>query len=380
MKMKKMIFLMLTLLIWGAASMNAQVNIGSSADPTPGTVLDLSQTGSKNLGLRLPVVSLSGATPFQLTDGGDGSAAAGTIVYNDGLGALSEAGVYVWSGAAWTLASAPAVPPVVPHPVSGLTLDNEAAYTAPATGGSIQRTATIAPDNADEKGVNWTSNNPDVTITPSNPVASGTPVTITVASGSAAITGAIVTATAVGDGSKTKTITINRDAPSYPAGSVVINTDVRTGFMSGAYTSYVKFPKPQSGTLLVAAADGNSGSTKTWNSISGYNSTSYQNTDANKFVGANAGCDDGWRLPSIVELEAIADYFLLSYGSYQGPTSSQVPGFTQLQAVRYWSSTYSGPVISSYGNAWLMDLANNNFVGEYNTDRGYYVRCVLDLN
>jgi hypothetical protein len=39
--MKKMMFLMLTLLIWSAASMNAQVRIGGTSDPNPAAVLDL---------------------------------------------------------------------------------------------------------------------------------------------------------------------------------------------------------------------------------------------------------------------------------------------------------------------------------------------------
>jgi uncharacterized protein (TIGR02145 family) len=58
--------------------------------------------------LRLPVVSLTGATPFQLDGGGNGSTAAGTIVYNDGKGAFGEAGIYVWNGKKWLPGNTPA--------------------------------------------------------------------------------------------------------------------------------------------------------------------------------------------------------------------------------------------------------------------------------
>lgn len=115
------------------ASVNAQVNIGSEDAPKNGAVLDLSQS-STPLGLILPNVPLNGATPFQLggsdtKDLEDYPAAAGTIVYNNGEGDLTDVGVYVWSGTAWTLASAPVVPPVEP-------------CTKPATPGTITITPT----------------------------------------------------------------------------------------------------------------------------------------------------------------------------------------------------------------------------------------------
>ncbi|GHT04963.1 hypothetical protein FACS189440_01460 [Bacteroidia bacterium] len=467
--MKQKIFLMLTLLIWSAASMNAQVNIGSTDGPQPGAILDLSQ-GSQKLGLILPNVPLATVGAWQL-DAGTG--VEGTVVYNtnenllDAAGSKIGKGIFVWIGNGWQAAksgagsllalgfdltpatgvvnafvggtieftasdflpagAAPGVNWVIPSgsasiaaiqastvttciveglsvgqatlavtsldgnvtktvtidvqpapvPVSDLTLDSEAAYTAPSTGGSINRTATIAPDNAAEKGVNWTSDNPDVTITPSNPVASGTPVTITVAAGSDAITGATVTASAVGDGTKTKTITINRDAPSYPAGTIVI-PNAKTGFISGAYTSYASVPSTTSGSLLIAAADGNSGSTNTWDAISGYNSIAYANTDARKFEGANAGCEDGWRLPSIVELKAIADYFQLTYGSYQGPTSTQVPGFSQLKNQSYWSSTFRSADYDWGGSAWLVDVSTGQ-PWTLQSLNWKYIRCVREI-
>jgi hypothetical protein len=100
MKKKKFMFLMLTLRLVGTAGVTAQVNIGSLDDPKQGAILDLSQSGQK-LGLILPSVSLNGATPYQLDGGSDGSNAAGTVVYNDGKGALTTVGIYVWDGSKW---------------------------------------------------------------------------------------------------------------------------------------------------------------------------------------------------------------------------------------------------------------------------------------
>jgi hypothetical protein len=78
--MKKMMLLMLTLLIWSVASMNAQVTIGSDKEPHPSAILDLESTTQ---GLKLPTVVLTNRTTF-LTDGGDKTAAKGMLVYNTG--------------------------------------------------------------------------------------------------------------------------------------------------------------------------------------------------------------------------------------------------------------------------------------------------------
>ncbi|GHT05799.1 hypothetical protein FACS189423_10350 [Bacteroidia bacterium] len=114
MKMKKMIFLMLTLLIWGAASMNAQVNIGSEDGPKAGAVLDLSQ-GTKHLGLILPNVSLANVSEWQLDEGASKTStsypeAAGTVVFNTNAD-LKDAGnqtlgkgIFVWNGNGWQAA------------------------------------------------------------------------------------------------------------------------------------------------------------------------------------------------------------------------------------------------------------------------------------
>jgi hypothetical protein len=97
--MKKMIFLMLTLLILSSASMNAQVNIGSINDPHKGAVLDLSQGGE--LGLLLPHVSITNVRSFQLPTGDNSTItnAVGMTVYNTNP-ALGE-GLFTWNGSEW---------------------------------------------------------------------------------------------------------------------------------------------------------------------------------------------------------------------------------------------------------------------------------------
>jgi hypothetical protein len=103
----KTFFVMLALVMTGAASVNAQVIIGDDAnnrDPHAGAILDLSPLGTKKLGLLLPSVTLSAsATEFTLATGisADQKAAArGMIVYNS-ANVLSGAGLYVWTGTEW---------------------------------------------------------------------------------------------------------------------------------------------------------------------------------------------------------------------------------------------------------------------------------------
>jgi hypothetical protein len=63
---QKMMFLMLMLLMLSTASVNAQVTIGSTADPHAGAVLDLQSTTQ---GLKLPNVALnSDLTQFVLPE------------------------------------------------------------------------------------------------------------------------------------------------------------------------------------------------------------------------------------------------------------------------------------------------------------------------
>jgi hypothetical protein len=95
--MKKMFFLMLALLIWSVASMNAQVTIGSANPPHSGAILDLQSTTQ---GLKLPNVALDDdLTVFGLPDTDPAADAKGMYVYNTNPN-IGE-GVYVWDGDKW---------------------------------------------------------------------------------------------------------------------------------------------------------------------------------------------------------------------------------------------------------------------------------------
>ncbi|GHT65421.1 hypothetical protein FACS189451_13000 [Bacteroidia bacterium] len=101
-KMKKMLFLMLFLLILGAANVNSQVRIGGNGVPNGAAVLDLNSTdatinGTK--GLALPRVSLASTTD-QL---GYATLLNGMLVYN--TNASSGAGVYYWATNQWVKVS-----------------------------------------------------------------------------------------------------------------------------------------------------------------------------------------------------------------------------------------------------------------------------------
>ncbi|MDR0680297.1 MAG: fibrobacter succinogenes major paralogous domain-containing protein [Dysgonamonadaceae bacterium] len=97
---RKMMFLALMLLMLSTASVNAQVVIGSEADPHDGAVLDLQSTTQ---GFKLPTVSLADVITFGLA--GDVGTATGMMVYNtnasikDGNGK----GIYIWNGKKWNV-------------------------------------------------------------------------------------------------------------------------------------------------------------------------------------------------------------------------------------------------------------------------------------
>ncbi|GHV20773.1 hypothetical protein FACS189428_0210 [Clostridia bacterium] len=110
--MKKMMILMLTLLIWGSASMNSQVLIGSQLEgadnPTPGSILDLQSDGS--LGLLMPSVTLEKATQWAPVTG---SAVEGMTVFNNSnsvADGLTGKGIYVWANNEWSRMGASATP------------------------------------------------------------------------------------------------------------------------------------------------------------------------------------------------------------------------------------------------------------------------------
>ena len=99
--MKKIYFLVLTFLLLGVAGANAQVTIGSTADPHAGAILDLKSTTK---GLLLPKVALNNANVFQLsTNAAEIASGVGMTVFNTNANIVggSGAGTYVWNGTQW---------------------------------------------------------------------------------------------------------------------------------------------------------------------------------------------------------------------------------------------------------------------------------------
>jgi uncharacterized protein (TIGR02145 family) len=148
--MKKMFFLMLTFLIMGAASMNAQVTIGSDNLPHSGAVLDLQ---SDNLGLKLPNVALNAnLTEFvlPLTAPSTKEDAKGMYVYN--TNATIGEGVYVWDGYQWILVKAS----IGEKPAESFLISSANGSVVLAPGGTLQFSAyAITPDDADTPQIQW---------------------------------------------------------------------------------------------------------------------------------------------------------------------------------------------------------------------------------
>ena len=97
--MKKVLFLLLFLVVLGAASVSAQVRIGGDEAPNDAAVLDLNvdddtNTGTK--GLALPRVNFSSNTA-QITSGV--ANLTGMLVYNTNT--TLGVGVYFWDAAKW---------------------------------------------------------------------------------------------------------------------------------------------------------------------------------------------------------------------------------------------------------------------------------------
>jgi hypothetical protein len=97
--MKKMFFLMLTFVLGIAASMNAQVNIGSPDAPHKGAVLDLSKSSSES-GVLLPRVYIFNTKQFQLA-ADEVTDPTGMLVYNTNSGLPDGVGLYAWNGSEW---------------------------------------------------------------------------------------------------------------------------------------------------------------------------------------------------------------------------------------------------------------------------------------
>jgi hypothetical protein len=146
--MKKVFFLMLTLLVLSAASVNAQVTIGANTDPHSGAVLDLQSTMQ---GLKLPTVSLGSLTTFGLPLSGTSTAAnaKGMYVYNTNT--TTGEGTYLWDGSQWLLVKST----VGAKPVTGITITAAGGAASILYNATLQLTATVAPSDASNQEVIW---------------------------------------------------------------------------------------------------------------------------------------------------------------------------------------------------------------------------------
>ncbi|GHT61995.1 hypothetical protein FACS189451_05290 [Bacteroidia bacterium] len=100
-KMKKMLFLMLFLMILGAASVTSQVRIGGNGQPNSTAVLDLNATDATNngtKGLALPRVALSSTTTIP---SGMGTPVNGLLVYNTATAGDVTPGTFYWQTNRW---------------------------------------------------------------------------------------------------------------------------------------------------------------------------------------------------------------------------------------------------------------------------------------
>jgi hypothetical protein len=151
--MKKMMLLMLTLLIWSAASMKAQVAIGSDKNPHSGAVLDLQSTTQ---GLKLPNVALDNdLTVFKLpvTAPSTKEDAKGMYVYNTNP-AIGE-GVYVWDGYQWILVKGS----IGEKPVEYIVISPVGGSMIVRPGSKLQLNAEVLPLDASNQTLVWSIDN-----------------------------------------------------------------------------------------------------------------------------------------------------------------------------------------------------------------------------
>jgi hypothetical protein len=146
---QKLFFLMLTLFVLSAASVQAQVTIGADASPHSAAVLDLQ---SDNLGLKLPTIELGDVSVFQLS--GTEDDADGIMIYNSSEETTggSGKGIYVWEGE-WIFVGKSA-PVAIPITRIKITAENYA--TKVDADGTLQLTAAVEPANASNPSLIWT--------------------------------------------------------------------------------------------------------------------------------------------------------------------------------------------------------------------------------
>jgi len=156
--MKKVLFLVLFLVVLGAAGVSAQIRIGGDEAPNAAAVLDLNvndATDAGTKGLALPRVSLdSNKDKLVYSD-----LLEGMLVYNTNAGMTDGdgVGVYYWDGSEWV------------KPAGGS--DYEGSSSIVLSGNSLQRAALSGDVTAAE-------NNNTVTINPGSVSRNKTTMTI----------------------------------------------------------------------------------------------------------------------------------------------------------------------------------------------------------
>jgi hypothetical protein len=133
---KTTVLLALTLIMMSAASVNAQVTIGSMNDPHKGAILDLSQSES-SFGVLFPKVYLFNTKEFSLPVD-EGIDAKGMMVYNSNASLPDGLGFYAWNGSEWksmNVGNANSCVPVTATAISEKT-GNNAKITVSVTAGN----------------------------------------------------------------------------------------------------------------------------------------------------------------------------------------------------------------------------------------------------
>ncbi|MDR0682408.1 MAG: fibrobacter succinogenes major paralogous domain-containing protein [Dysgonamonadaceae bacterium] len=346
---QKMIYLALTLFVLSAASVNAQVNIGSDDDPHKGAVLDLSQT--ENLGLLLPQVFLTNVSDWQL----DGNTKKeGMLIYNtnDDVPNGNGKDIYVWTRNGWK--------PIGPVMLKRFELDKDLLFLEPGgqTGTITAQNFTGSDDKPfDDVTVTWSIAAGDI---PDDVSISPVDNTFTVISGSTAGGSFTVRATAGGI-TQDCVVTIDEcagvmdvEGHAYyaaqfgDAGCWMTQNLRSTGTLQGstwksitkgtnssnAYSSYYYFPNATVDTLNHPEY----GLLYTWPAANIGTSAAESSDAFSGTVSTRQGiCPPGWHLPSYYEWLQLEEVIALSAAneySTTGPTTWETSFITTIDRFR----------------------------------------------
>ena len=302
--MKKIFYLALMTLIVSTVSMNAQVTIGSQADPHAGAVLDLQSTSK---GLLLPHVALKGETVWGL----DGAAVEGMLVYN--TGDVLPKGLHVWSAERWALLQETA-PTVL---VTGVTLNKATARIV--VGDTERLIATVFPSDATNQAVTWSSSDEAIASVSATGV-----VTAKVVDATATIT--VTTA----DGGMTATCTVT--------GSLHEDQTIYEKIGDNMYKTFTYHDEVHNLTWMVQdSREGNPIATcynSNKNRVNGF----YYTSD-----NAASACPSGWRLPTRDDICILDNWFKNTFGQ---------------EGITWWwgENEYSLDALSGYcqdGKEWV---------------------------